>query len=294
MSASSDSFPVARPTDRVAARLAILAPGGRTEIFFGEPSGVGSLDAFAMVAAAPKQIRGFRLMAVKSHHVFRSLGAVIAGIWRRVPVGCAIHDLGERFCKASGIAQVVGERQCAVAQRGMHEFYYLREDLAERAGGDSYCTCDFLGDAVMSFMRMGYIPVVGATVASAAVLGLAIVLQVVLSKNFLFLVLSGVCIASTAFCIFLENWARKHYFAEDPREVVLDEVAGMALAILITGGGWADMILAFLAFRIFDIFKIGIHWVERRKIRGTIVWDDLLAGVYAGAIVVVFHLFILL
>jgi phosphatidylglycerophosphatase A len=293
MSASSDSFPVARPTDRVAARLAILAPGGQTEIFFGEPTGVGILDAFAMVAAAaPKDIPGYRLMAVKGHRVFRSLAAVLGDIWCRVPVGETIHDLGERFCKASGIAGVVGNRQCAVAQRGLQEFYYLREDWAERAGGNSHCVGAFLGDMVMSFMRIGHIPVVGATAASAVVLALAILLQAVLPTSVWFVVLAGVCISSTAFCVFLENWARKHYFAEDPREVVLDEVAGMTMAILIAGGGWVAMAFTFLAFRFFDIFKVGVHWVERRKMPGSLVWDDLLAGVYAGFIVIAFRLIV--
>jgi phosphatidylglycerophosphatase A len=40
--------------------------------------------------------------------------------------------------------------------------------------------------------------------------------------------------------------------------------------------------IAFVAFRIFDMVKIGIRWVERTKWRGSIVWDDVLAGVYAG------------
>jgi phosphatidylglycerophosphatase A len=75
--------------------------------------------------------------------------------------------------------------------------------------------------------------------------------------------------------------------AEDPREVVLDEVAGMAVALALAGsGGWA-IAAAFFAFRFFDIFKIGVRWVEKRGWPGSIVWDDLIAGVYAGVIILI-------
>jgi phosphatidylglycerophosphatase A len=42
---------------------------------------------------------------------------------------------------------------------------------------------------------------------------------------------------------------------------------------------------AFIAFRFFDIFKIGVHWVERRGWPGGIVWDDVLSGLYGGTLV---------
>jgi phosphatidylglycerophosphatase A len=97
-------------------------------------------------------------------------------------------------------------------------------------------------------------------------------------------VLAGV---ASLVCALLEKWAHRHYLAEDPREVVLDEVAGMALALAIAGPGFWTVAAAFFAFRFFDIFKPGIHWIEERGWPGTIVWDDLLAGVYAGGAVAV-------
>jgi len=87
-------------------------------------------------------------------------------------------------------------------------------------------------------------------------------------------------------CLLLEKWAHRHYVAEDPREVVLDEVAGMALALAIAGPLPSAILAAFSAFRFFDIFKPGIHWIEERGWPGVIVWDDLLAGLYAGGAVI--------
>jgi phosphatidylglycerophosphatase A len=47
---------------------------------------------------------------------------------------------------------------------------------------------------------------------------------------------------------------------------------------------WA-VVAGFFAFRFFDIFKFGIDWVERLPVGGKVVWDDVLAGVYAGVVV---------
>lgn len=100
-----------------------------------------------------------------------------------------------------------------------------------------------------------------------------------------------IVIASTAACVILEPWIGRFYHNPDPREVVLDEVAGTFMAYLFLPafaftGSFASvsglLFLGFLLFRVFDIFKIGVHWVECRHWRGAIVWDDLLSGVYAG------------
>jgi len=90
---------------------------------------------------------------------------------------------------------------------------------------------------------------------------------------------------STVLCVVGEKKAQRLYMAEDPREVVLDEVAGMAAALALAGGGLWAVVAAFFAFRFFDIFKVGVHWVEQRGWPGGIVWDDLLSGVYAGLVV---------
>ena len=94
----------------------------------------------------------------------------------------------------------------------------------------------------------------------------------------------AVAIAATAAGVALERWAQQHFFAEDPREFVLDEVAGQALAwaFIAPSAPWWMLIAGFLLFRIFDIWKLGVGWIERLHVPGTIVWDDLLAGVCAG------------
>jgi phosphatidylglycerophosphatase A len=78
---------------------------------------------------------------------------------------------------------------------------------------------------------------------------------------------------------------------KDPGPVVLDEVAGYLVALLRIKEGVPDMkelLLAFIAFRLFDVIK---PWPARRiehLPRGFgIMLDDVVAGLYALALVVV-------
>jgi phosphatidylglycerophosphatase A len=69
----------------------------------------------------------------------------------------------------------------------------------------------------------------------------------------------------------------------DPGSVVIDEIAGMLLAVV--GIPWSvrSALLLFLLFRIFDVFKFGpAAWLDARRGPVYVVADDLAAGVYAG------------
>lgn len=78
----------------------------------------------------------------------------------------------------------------------------------------------------------------------------------------------------------------------DPGDCVLDEVAGQWLALLpvavaLDGKHWPAYFVAFLAFRLFDIWKPWpVSWAEQRLPGGAgIVGDDVAAGVYAALVV---------
>ncbi|WP_179300257.1 phosphatidylglycerophosphatase A family protein [Pseudothioclava arenosa] len=79
---------------------------------------------------------------------------------------------------------------------------------------------------------------------------------------------------------------------EDPSEIVIDEVAGMWLALLFPAAGfwmrdmsmvWPGPVAAFLLFRLFDISK---PWLvgraDRRGDAAGVMLDDLWAGLFAG------------
>jgi len=79
--------------------------------------------------------------------------------------------------------------------------------------------------------------------------------------------------------------------AKDPGKVVVDEVAGQMIALLplsvfALGRGW--IIVSFILFRLFDIFKpYPARRFEALRAGLGIMADDLVAGIYAGVIVAV-------
>jgi phosphatidylglycerophosphatase A len=279
----SDSSTSSAGTERVAARLRLLAPGGRTEVFAECAGHAENLDAFAVIAPdTPVTTSGFKLVLEKAHRRPCPLGEVLGEKWMKLPLPHGLKTGLAKLGHASGFAHVVGHRVTQVAVPGMREYYFARTHAAA-VGRPRWSA--FVGDVLMSSGGLGHLPIVGATAASAAVAILGLVTLSFFAPETWKLSMLLLAAASTVICVIGEKWAHHHYLAEDPREVVLDEVAGMALALAITGPGLGTIIAAFFAFRFFDILKPGIHWIEKRGWPGTIVWDDLLAGLYAGGVV---------
>jgi len=279
MSDSSSSSPATR-LSRAAARLAVLAPDGRTRVFEGVPGEVSDLQAFAVIAAeAPSTPAGFAAAAAKAHRQAVTLGAVVHAKWSKFPLPGGWKSAGAAFCQKTGIASVVGDRITYVTVSGRREYYYVRSGLAVPAGGWRARVMDLL----MTSGGLGHLPVIGATAASAAVCLAALAFGALAPASWWTPAMVALALLATAVCAAGERWAQRHYVAPDPREVVLDEVAGMAAALVLSGPHPWAVVAAFFAFRFFDIFKVGVHWIERRNLPGGIVWDDVLAGLYAGA-----------
>ena len=86
---------------------------------------------------------------------------------------------------------------------------------------------------------------------------------------------------------------------DDPSEIVVDEVIGQWIALLPVSVGasaagvpfpalWPGILAAFLAFRLFDIWKPWlIGRIDRRGDALGVLLDDALAGVAAGGLVVI-------
>lgn len=84
----------------------------------------------------------------------------------------------------------------------------------------------------------------------------------------------------------------------DPSEIVIDEVAGMWIALWPVSLGaamqgvsmlalWPGWVVAFLAFRLFDIWKPGpIGWADRRHDPLGVMLDDVIAGAFAAVAVI--------
>ena len=101
------------------------------------------------------------------------------------------------------------------------------------------------------------------------------------------LLVAGIVVASAA-TVWLGPWILSYWKRKDPGAFVLDEVAGVCLTALFLPmfDGWGQayaLLVAFLAFRIFDIAK---PW-PCKKLEGLpggwgVLADDLMAALYAN------------
>jgi len=90
----------------------------------------------------------------------------------------------------------------------------------------------------------------------------------------------------TAGAVFISHAAEKLFQSKDPKQIVIDEVAGMGVALLGLPFNLKTAVAGFILFRFFDILKpFPIKIVERKLPGGLgIVMDDVLAGVFANII----------
>lgn len=74
-----------------------------------------------------------------------------------------------------------------------------------------------------------------------------------------------------------DNWIH------DDQRIVIDEVLGLWVTMLWVPINWKTLILSFILFRLYDIFKpLGIRRFDNLKSDFAVIVDDLVAGVYAN------------
>ncbi len=145
---------------------------------------------------------------------------------------------------------------------------------------------------VATFFGVGLLPWAPGTWGSAAAIPAAWVIHAL--GGFPALLLASVAVT------FIGWWAThaatRGTDDHDPGEIVIDEVAGMWVALLPLSAGlwhagvdawvfpWPGWVGAFVLFRVFDILKPGpIGWADRMQTPLGVMLDDVLAG-FAAAI----------
>ena len=84
----------------------------------------------------------------------------------------------------------------------------------------------------------------------------------------------------------------EHYWGNDPKRVVVDEMVGVWIALLAVpaDAGWLYGAAAFVLFRFFDIAKpLGIRKMERFPGGYGIMADDVLSGIYSMIVIFVYR-----
>lgn len=136
------------------------------------------------------------------------------------------------------------------------------------------------------FLTLGYSglsPKAPGTVGSIVSLALALLLLNYISVTTLFLL----ALLISAFSVKQIDIYEKEVGAHDGSEIVIDELAGMWIALGIANATSDNYILAgiaFVYFRLFDIWKPSIIGKIDRDVKGGwgVMGDDMVAGLFAG------------
>jgi len=135
---------------------------------------------------------------------------------------------------------------------------------------------------VLSVCDLGFLPLVPGTFGSLAGLGIALLLP----ADAWHLSIGIGVLAASALTVALGPAAARAAGREDPPQVVMDEVAGMMLALIVVPAPSAvEAAVGFLLFRAFDILKPPPgRALERLPGGWGILLDDLAAGAWAAGL----------
>ncbi|HJU92625.1 MAG TPA: phosphatidylglycerophosphatase A [Pyrinomonadaceae bacterium] len=148
---------------------------------------------------------------------------------------------------------------------------------------------DYLALSIATF-GVGYLPLIPGTFGSLTSVGIFLLFTQIATGTALVAVVLLFTLAVTFSGIWAASRTEELAGRKDPGKVVVDEVAGQMLALLplalfnlqpLTRG----VIVSFILFRLFDIFKpYPAGRFERLKGGYGIMCDDLVAGGYAAVI----------
>ena len=137
----------------------------------------------------------------------------------------------------------------------------------------------FWATMLSTFFYVGKFPFAPGTLASYV----ATLLYLFLPKNFI--IFFAIVIVITIIGIYSGAAMEKILKKKDPGCVVIDEVAGMLIALWGLPMNFPIVITAFFLFRAFDMFKIyPANKLEERGGGLGIMMDDIVAGIYTNLV----------
>jgi phosphatidylglycerophosphatase A len=75
----------------------------------------------------------------------------------------------------------------------------------------------------------------------------------------------------------------KQDWVHDDQRIVVDEIIGLFVTVFFVPISWMTIVLSFVLFRFFDIFKpLGIRKFDQIDTHWAVIVDDIAAGVYAN------------
>jgi phosphatidylglycerophosphatase A len=132
----------------------------------------------------------------------------------------------------------------------------------------------------LTFFYSGYSPIAPGTVGTiaGALIGLLFLKFVPLLSFFL------ITLFITVVAINEIDKEERISGIHDSQKIVIDEVAGVWLALIIAGDNWIEIVLSIILFRVYDIWKPSIIGRVDRDLKGGagVMGDDILAGIFAA------------
>jgi phosphatidylglycerophosphatase A len=128
----------------------------------------------------------------------------------------------------------------------------------------------------------GLAPIAPGTFGTLVALPLYLLIEDLPLPAYLTLVLGGVLLG-----IWICGRTSRDLAVHDHSGIVWDEMIGYLLTMTFAPAGWQWVVIGFLLFRLFDILKPWpIRWFDRQVPGGFgIMFDDLLAALYAGVVI---------
>lgn len=149
--------------------------------------------------------------------------------------------------------------------------------------------------ALATGLGAGFVPIAPGTVGSAE--GVAIfvaILAIHLGQTSLMIVLTILNVIIFVIGVWASTRTCELTGIKDPRLVVIDEVSGQLITLTplaFLPMSIVGVVAGFLLFRLFDIFKpYPIRKLERLHAGLGVMADDVLAGIYAAALLCLGHL----
>ncbi|AHE93748.1 TPA: phosphatidylglycerophosphatase A [Campylobacter fetus subsp. venerealis] len=132
----------------------------------------------------------------------------------------------------------------------------------------------------LTFFYVGLMKPAPGTWGSIAGAVIAVLILKYLGAQTLFLASILLFLASINIINKYEETTKEH----DQSHIVIDEVAGVWLAISISSASWLAIILSVIFFRILDITKPSIIGRVDKNVKGGlgVMGDDMIAGAFAG------------
>lgn len=132
--------------------------------------------------------------------------------------------------------------------------------------------------ALASLFGVGFIP--GCPGTFGSLFGLAVIWVIPGQTIFL-----PVTFFSLILAFFIAGRAEKLLGQKDPKQIVIDELAGILVTFLFVPKTFVFIVAGFFLFRLFDIVKVfPAKKIENKKGSLGIVGDDLMAGIYANLV----------